>query len=174
MSERSPEGLIKGFEMFLAKNYEAKKDARLILLGNASDHTEMLNHYQKDIPELFIYNGNKPFDEVYHVQKNVSVNIILESKSEISPFLPAKFPHCIEANKMILSLAPYYSETRRLLGNDYEFWSEVDDVDKIALLIEKLYQLWKKDSDGLSLNRIDLEKYVSVVYLKEVINKVLI
>jgi hypothetical protein len=171
MKQRSPEGLLKGFKVFLEKNPAAKKDARLILLGGASYHTEMLEKYKDDSPEIYIYNGNKPFDEVYHLQKNVSVNIILESNGEISPFLPAKFPHCIEANKPILSLAPYYSETRRLLGQDYEFWSEVDDVDQIALLIEKLYQLWKQNPDLLNLNRKDLEEYVAVAHLKEVLNK---
>lgn len=170
MKERSPEGLIEGFKVFLKNNPEAKKDVRLILLGNAFDHTQVLENYKKDIPEMFVYNGNKPFDEVYHIQKNVSVNIILESKSEISPFLPAKFPHCIEANKTILSLAPYYSETRLLLGKDYTYWAEVDNIEKIALLIEQLYQLWKQNPENLLLNRNDLKEYVSVTHLKEVIN----
>jgi len=170
MKERSPEGLIEGFKVFLKNNPEAKKDVRLILLGNAFDHTQVLENYKKDIPEMFVYNGNKPFDEVYHIQKNVSVNIILEAKSEISPFLPAKFPHCIEANKTILSLAPYYSETRLLLGKDYTYWAEVDNIEKIALLIEQLYQLWKQNPENLLLNRNDLKEYVSVTHLKEVIN----
>ena len=170
MKERSPEGLIEGFKVFLKYNPEAKKDVRLILLGNAFDHTQVLENYKKNIPEMFVYNGNKPFDEVYHIQKNVSVNIILESKSEISPFLPAKFPHCIEANKTILSLAPYYSETRLLLGKDYTYWAEVDNIEKIALLIEQLYQLWKQNPENLLLNRNDLKEYVSVTHLKEVIN----
>lgn len=169
MKQRSPEGLIEGFKLFLIKNPEAKKDTKLFLLG-ASFHVDMLENYKKNSPEIYIYNGYKPFDEIYFLQKNVSVNIILESKSEISPFLPAKFPHCVEANKTILSLAPYYSETRRLLGNDYEFWSEVDDVEKIATLIEKLYLLWKENPDQLLLNRNDLEEYVSETHLKEIIN----
>ncbi|OXA92215.1 glycosyltransferase family protein [Flavobacterium hercynium] len=171
MKERSPEGLIKGFKVFLDKNSEAKNDARLILLGNAEDHVEMLDSFTKDLAELYVHNGNKPFDEVYNLQKNVSVNIILESKSEISPFLPAKFPHCLEANKTILSLAPYYSETRRLLGHEYEFWAEVDEVEKIASLIEKMYQLWKQNPNNLLLNRNDLDQYVSVDYLRDTINK---
>ncbi|WP_029272126.1 hypothetical protein [Flavobacterium sp. KJJ] len=171
MKERSPEGLLEGFKIFLDKNHEAKNVARLILLGNASDHTEMLNRYQKEIPEIYANNGNKPFDEVFLIQKNVSVNIILESKSEISPFLPAKFPHCVEANKTILSLAPYYSETKRLLGENYEFWSEADKAEKISNLIEKLFQLWKQNPQNTFLNRKDLDEYVSVEYLKEVINK---
>ena len=170
MKQRSPRGLIEGFKMFLEQNQDAAKESRLILLGNASYHSQMLDEYKNNSPEIYIYNENKSFDEVYNLQNNVSVNIILESKSEISPFLPAKFPHCISANRSILCLSPYYSETRRLLGEAYEFWAEVDDSNKIALLIEKLYQLWKQNPIELYLNRKDLEQYVSAMHLKETIN----
>jgi len=169
MKQRSPEGLIEGFKLFLNQNPEAKNVSKLILLGNAAYHSEMLRDYQIDNPEIYIYNGNVDFEIVYNLQKNVSVNIILESKSEISPFLPAKFPHCVEANKAIFSLAPYYSETRRLLGDDYPYWSEQDDVTKIASLIEMAYQLWKQNPDNLLLNRRDLEQYLSVHRLEMII-----
>lgn len=170
LAQRYPQGLLDGFKLFLELNPVANKDARLFLVGNAIDHTLLLENYKKSVPEIYIHNRNIPFDEVYLLQQQASVNIILEAKSEISPFLPGKFPHCVEANKMILSLAPYYSETRRLLGDNYEYWSEVDDVKKIASLIEKLFQLWKQNPDNLLLNRKDLEEYLSVNYLKKVIN----
>ncbi len=170
LAQRYPQGLLEGFRIFLENNPTAKSEAKLFLLGNAVDHIQMLEDYRKMIPQIYIHNGNVPFDEVYLLQKKASANIILEAKSEISPFLPGKFPHCVEANKLILSLAPYYSETRRLLGDDYEYWSEVDDVKKIAGLIEKLYQLWKQNPGNLLLNRKDLEEYLSVSYLKKVIN----
>jgi hypothetical protein len=169
LAQRYPQGLLEGFQLFLESNPTAKNDARLFLLGNANDHTTLLDEYKKKMPQLYIYNGNVPFDEVYLLQQKASVNIILEAKSEISPFLPGKFPHCVEANTMILSLAPYYSETKRLLGDDYEYWSEVDDAKKIASLIEKLYLLWKQNPDNLCLNRKDLEQYLSVSYLKKVV-----
>lgn len=170
LAQRSPEGLIQGFKLFLLHNPQACKDSRLFLLGNAISHKKILEEYKNNTPELYFYGDNIAFDVVYHLQQNVSINVILEAKSEISPFLPAKFPHCVEANKIILSLAPYYSETRRLLGNGYEYWAEVDDVEKIAHLIGKLYQLWKENPDHLLLNRKDLEEYLSVSYLKKVIN----
>lgn len=170
MKQRSPESLIEGYKLFLTRNIEAQKHSKLILLGNASYHFRMLKAYQKDDnPGIYIYNGNVAFDIVYHLQKNASVNIILEAKSEISPFLPAKFPHCVEANKTILSLAPYYSETRRLLGNDYRYWTEADDVEGIASLIEEMYQLWKINPENLLLDRRDLEHYLSVDYLRGLI-----
>jgi hypothetical protein len=83
--------------------------------------------------------------------------------------LPAKFPHCVAANTAILSLAPYYSETKRLLGSDYAYWSEVDDVPRIAALLGELYLLWKQNPKQLLLNRSDLAEYLSVSYLKKTI-----
>jgi hypothetical protein len=169
MPQRSPKGLIEGYKLFLNKNPEAKEFSKLILIGPALAHTKMLEEYRLNSPEIYIYNGTVPFDLVYKLQKNVAVNIILESKSEISPFLPGKFPHCVEAAKPIISLAPYYSEVKRLLGEKYPFWSEVDDSIKIATIIENLYQLWKVNPVDLVLDRQDLIKYLSADYLKEVI-----
>ncbi|MBC7525361.1 MAG: UDP-glycosyltransferase, partial [Flavobacterium sp.] len=170
MVQRSPKGLIEGFNLFLQNNPKARKESRLLLLGNATDHIKMLGEYKKNCPEIYISDGPIAFDTVFLIQKNASVNVILEAKSEISPFLPAKFPHCVAANQAILSLAPYYSETRRLLGADYPYWSEQDDSASIASIIEKLYQLWKQNPDDLFLNRRDLEDYLSVDYLKNVID----
>jgi hypothetical protein len=171
MKQRSPEGLIAGFQLFLQHYPEAGKESRLLLLGPACDHTQLLGKYQKNAPELYIHNGMIAFDTVYLLQQNVAVNVILESKSEISPFLPAKFPHCVAANTTILSLAPYYSETKRLLGRDYAYWSEVDDVPRIAALLGELYLLWKQNPKQLLLNRSDLAEYLSVSYLKKRINE---
>jgi hypothetical protein len=171
MSPRSPRGLIEGLKLFFKKNIQARNEVRLLLLGPSNNYSEMLKDYQENIPELYVSNESVPFDEVYHIQKNATVNIIIEAKSEISPFLPAKFPHCVEANKAILSLAPYYSETRRLLGEDYEYWSEVDDVQKIATIIDTLYQLWKQNPMNLLLNRSDLEDYLSASHLKRTLDE---
>lgn len=170
LAQRSPVGLVEGFRLFLNQHPEARKESQLTLLGPASFHSQILEGYKKDNPELYIHNGNVAFDIVYQLQKKVSVNVILEAKSEISPFLPGKFPHCVEANKTILSLAPFHSETKRLLGEEYPFWSEMDDVNKIAELLGDLYVSWKKNPDNLLLNRMDLRDYLSVDYLKKVID----
>ncbi|MDD3722645.1 MAG: UDP-glycosyltransferase [Lutibacter sp.] len=173
MKQRSPEGLIKGFNLFLKQHPEAKIDARLLLLGPASYHAKLLENHQKESPEIYIFNGNVAFDEVYYLQQHVSVNIILESKSEISPFLPGKFPHCVAANKSILALGPYYSETKRLLGNDYLYLAEVDDVEKIAKKIETLYGLWMENKTNLKLERDDLLQYMGSEHLKDVVENLL-
>ena len=166
MKQRSPEGLIKGYQLFLKKYPEAIEHSKLILLGNADYHKVYLLNQIND--NVYWTQGNVPFQEVDVVQNKVSVNIILESKSEISPFLPGKFPHCVSANKPILLLGPYYSETKRLLGNDYPYITEVDDVEEILLKIEELYYLWKQNFN-LKLNRPDLETYIGLSHLKTTI-----
>lgn len=168
MKQRSPEGLLKGFQLFLEEHPGAVSEVRLLLIGSASYHSQLLEYYQKNSPEIYIHNGSLAFDIVYNLQQNVSVNIILESKSEISPFLPGKFPHCIEADKPILALGPYYSETKRLLGADYPYWAEVDDSVTIAEKIGVIYTLWVANKENLKLRRDDLVNYLGSEHLKKV------
>lgn len=170
MSTRSPYGLLEGFSLFLTNNPEARTHSRLTLIGRAH-FTSMIDEFKNKYKELKVHDDYISFDIVYQLQKQVSANIILESKSEISPFLPGKFPHCVEANKPIISLAPFNSEVHRLLGNDYPYWAEQDDIQKIALLIENLYQLWKQNPEHLLLDRKDLEEYLSADYLRKVIDE---
>jgi hypothetical protein len=45
-------------------NPEVRIDAKLILFGSASYHSKMLEEYQYDNAEIYIFNGNVPFDTV--------------------------------------------------------------------------------------------------------------
>lgn len=169
MKQRSPKGLIEGYRLFLEKNTEAKEKSQLLLLGNASYYKEYL---EKEVDKnIYWSQGNVTFKEVNVVQKNASVNIILESKSEISPFLPGKFPHCVMANKPILLLGPYYSESKRLLGSEYLHMCEVDHINEIADQIENLYEKWKVNKNQ-TLNRTDLEDYFGLIYLQKQIESI--
>ncbi|MFI1772220.1 UDP-glycosyltransferase [Thalassobellus citreus] len=169
MKQRSPEGLIEGFKLFLERNPNAKKNAKLSLIGNASYHEKALEEAQTEIAQIFVFKTNKSFLEIQFLQHKTAVNIILEAKSEISPFLPGKFPHCVNSNKPILLLGPVNSETKRLLGETYPYWAEIDAVDDIANNIKKLYTLWEENKETLQLNRPDLERYVSHGFLKEIL-----
>jgi hypothetical protein len=168
---RDPEGLIHGFIKFLKLNPEAEKESRLLFLGGQNHYSSYLSEWEAKIPQFYVSEDYVPFKQVQTLQKRCAVNIILEAKSEISPFLPGKLPHCVIADKPILLLGPYYSESRRLLGDDYLYWAEIDEVDKIAGLFEVLYHQWKNDTTQ-KLNRPDLDEYLSVNYLNKTINKI--
>ncbi|NER12181.1 UDP-glycosyltransferase [Leptobacterium flavescens] len=173
LTQRDPGGLVKGFDRFLELNPQAKDHSSLLLLGALHAHKEMLDEYSSRLPQLYLSNGYVPFKEVYSVQLHTSVNIVLESTGGISPFLPGKFPHCVKANKPILLLGPEDSESKRLLGKEYPFWADVEDVDKIAFCITELYKNWKNNSGNLKLGRQDLDDYFSITYLRETILNIL-
>jgi hypothetical protein len=168
---RDPKPLVLAFEKFLLEMPSAKGESMLLFLGSKSIFDDYLYKKQQVLSELYVSDGYVNFDEVYAMQNQASVNIILEAKSEISPFLPGKFPHCVTANKPILVVGPYYSECKRLLGEDYSYVFDFNEVDEIKESIKSLYFIWKENKHLLTLNRPDLEYYISSNYLKEVIEE---
>ena len=125
-----------------------------------------MNHPNIVIKDYIEYN------RVQTIEKEAAVNIILEAISEISPFLPGKFPNCVKVNKPILVLGPYYSEVKRLLGNDYPYWSEANDIQNIEDKITQLYIKWKANPENFHLNRNDLVDYCNEKGLEQVFNSI--
>lgn len=169
LEQRNPFPLINAYRKFLLDFSEAKIDSQLLFVGTANFHEKELKLLENEIPSLVTACRNFPFLEILTLQKYVTVNIILESKSEISPFLPGKFPHCISANRPVLLLSPYYSETKRLLGTDYPYWSESDDELRLYFNIVALYEKWK-NKELKELDREDLKSYLGNAYLKNSIS----
>ena len=165
LQARNPHGLIAGFKLFLQKKPGAR--ANLLQIGPSFHFRDYLEKQSELEPKIRIIKAGRAFKEVLEIQSEASVNIILEANADFSPFLPGKFPHCIQADKPILLLGPEKSEARRLLGKDYPYWSEIDDAEKIARHIEKLYQGWEEGNQRLE--RKDLKKYLSEEHLKEII-----
>ncbi|MFV8226690.1 UDP-glycosyltransferase [Christiangramia aquimixticola] len=172
MKQRPPFFLIDAFKKFLEKVPAAKEDAELLLIGNATYHKEKLQNIVNDIPQVMVKDYLN-FECVLNLQKHVSVNIILESIADFSPFLPGKFPHCIAAERRILLLGPKKSESLRLLGEDYNYWSEADNEEKILEVLVELYEQWKVQGSGLRMNREDLKNYLSVDNLGSELEKIL-
>lgn len=167
MSARNPKALIDAFELFLEENPKAKQHSNLYFIGGSSIYDDYIK--EKQLPQLYLSDRYLPFEEVLYIQQNASVNIVLEAKGPISPFLPGKFPHCIQANRPILLLGPYYSESKRLLGEKYPYWSEINDVNSIKNKIEIIYQNWPNENISKDIDYSELNEYLSYNFLKEVI-----
>jgi hypothetical protein len=166
MDARNPRILVSAFELFLKLNPQAKNHAKLMFVGKKSNFDSFIREKQKDNPQVFLSDDYLPFRVVIAMQEAAAVNVILEARGPISPFLPGKFPHCIQAGKPILLLGPYYSESKRLLGLDYPYWSEVNDLERIQLHITKLYQNWIENKNSM-MDRPDLKYYLSPKYLRK-------
>jgi len=171
MKQRDPFPLIQAFKLFLDAVPEAENTARLFLIGSASYHEKEIWPQIKNTEQIHLSRGYVGYDEVLAMQKNTSVNIILEAIGKISPFLPGKFPHCIIANKPILLLGPTKSETRRLLGDNYPYYAQANDVQHIKKQICALYANWTIDRLQ-ELDRPDIEQYLSKEHLARVITHI--
>lgn len=172
LKQREPKYLIQAYLNFLDNNEKAKQNSKLYFIGDYKKHKTTLDVY-KNHPNIIVHDYIE-YRIIQELEKQSAVNIILEAISEISPFLPGKFPNCIKVNKPILVLGPYYSETRRLLGNQYKFWSETNDVNKIEILINQLYENWNTNKSEFDLNRDDLIDYCNEVQLKKTIDSLAI
>lgn len=170
LGARDPNILVAGFSEFLKKNPRSKDFARLIFVGG---NNERVRKAAKESPNILASEAYVKFEQVYKMQMGTAVNIILEAKADLSPFLPGKFSHCVSADKPILLLGPQKSESRRLLGESYPFWSEIDDLQKISNHIEKMYFEWEKSPLEFKLNRPDLKEYLSQSHLRKVMNQIL-
>jgi len=170
---RSPEGLLKGFQLFLECHEEARQESYLYLIGPSGNYREMMNSYEPD-PQ-FIFHRGISYAESLALQQAASVNLIIEaSDADFSPFLPAKMAHCVMVDKPILALSPKKSEVRRLLGENYTWQSEADDSKRIAGILSTLYLKWKSTkAESWRLNRTDLQDYFSSAYLDKQIQNIL-
>jgi hypothetical protein len=170
LGARNPKDLVKAFIQFLENFPEAKLHSTLIFLGG--NNKRLLNEETMNLENIYVSREYVSFEQVFKMQQQTTINIILEAKAESSPFLPGKFPHCVQADKPILLLGPLKSEVRRLLGENYEYWAEIDDLGGITKSIETLYLQWRKSPETFRLNRQDLISYLSVPHLKEVMNEI--
>lgn len=167
LKQRNPKYLLEAYTLFLEKHPEAKIVSKLYIIGNNEFHKELLSQYENH--SNIIIKSYTEYKIIANLEKNVSVNIILEAVSEISPFLPGKFPNCVIADKPILILGPYYSEVKRLLGKNYPYWSEANDSITIENTISELYLQWKLNPHSLKLNRNDLFEYATEDYLNKIL-----
>jgi glycosyltransferase involved in cell wall biosynthesis len=168
MSARNPMGLVKAFQQFLKEVPEAAEKSQLVFLGKKSRYSGMFEEVKRHTPQVYSSEENLAFREVQAIQENAAVNLILEAKGPFSPFLPGKFPHCIEAGKPVLLLGPYYSESRRLLGDNYPWWSEIHTSERITALIRQLFEYWKAGKDEVDYKK--MQYYLSRENLQATIN----
>lgn len=167
---RDPKPLVQAFNNFCNLYPEAVKESSLIFIGKTSIFDTYLQSEIKGNSSIYKSEDYVPFEQVYKMQQKTTVNVILEATGEISPFLPGKFAHCVAANQPILLIGPYYSESKRVLGASYPYIFEFNQIDALTEAICSLYKAWKS-GETVTLKRPDLNKYLSVPYLQETLEK---
>ena len=164
LKQRNPFPLIQAWNLFLAQRPETKVHAKLLLIGPGAYHEPELSKICSGTETIYRYSGSMDYEQVRLLEQQSAVNIVLEAAAEVSPFLPAKFPNLVQANRPVLHLGPKHSEVRRLLGENYPFVAEADDVNLIAFRLKELYDQWKNHT-VFNLD-VKLHNYFSPSYLR--------
>jgi hypothetical protein len=168
---RNPKPIVEAYSLFLEQYPEAIHTSALIFLGHPSIFNSYFLEQKNNISSLYMSENYVPFNTVYAMQHAAALNLILEAKSEISPFLPGKFAHCVSANKPIVVIGPYYSECKRLLGEKYSYCFDFNEISQLAHAFGEIYNKWKENPQHLKLDRPDLKMYLSVANLKQTIEE---
>jgi len=169
LGPRHPRYLIEAYIRFLEDDEERKKMSVLNIVGKvARELQDFEKEYTQYTENINILTKRVSYKHSHVLLSQADVLILLEAKSEDSPFMPGKLSDYIMANKPILALSPQKSETRRILGQDYPYLTESDDVTQIYKLIVKLWNEWKLGSILNPKHEI-LKDYISA----ENINKIL-
>ncbi|RXG13762.1 hypothetical protein DSM03_106100 [Leeuwenhoekiella aestuarii] len=172
LKQRDPYPLIQAWNLFLAQYSEAQTHAKLLLIGPGAYHEPKLSKVCNEVEAIYRYTGSMVYEQVRWLEQHSAVTIVLEAAAEVSPFLPAKFPNLVQANNPILHLGPKHSEVRRLLGENYSFVAEADDVNLITFRLEELYHQWKNNTVA-NLYELKLQGYFSPSYLRATLSELI-
>lgn len=169
LSQRNPLPIIDAFNLFINKYCGSIDNCQLTFIGPVSSVwknklTEISSDHIKFYP-------TQDFEFIIQLQQQASVNIIIEANDDHSPFLPAKFPHCVFSQRPMLVLSPLKSELRRLLGATFPFISSPADTQAILENIKQLYENWKEEKKYTYEG--SLQSYLKEGYLIEVMEEIL-
>jgi len=169
LSQRNPFPIIDAFNLFIDEYNGSFDNCQLTFIGPVSSAwknklTEISSDHIKFYP-------THDFEFTIQLQQQASVNIIIEANDDHSPFLPAKFPHCVFSQRPMLVLSPLKSELRRILGETFPFISPPTDTQAILENIKQLYENWKEEKKYTYVD--SLQSYLKEGYLIEVMEEIL-
>jgi glycosyltransferase involved in cell wall biosynthesis len=143
LNERDPSFLLEAFGVFLKNNPEFKSQVLLSFIGPIkSCHLPLLDKFEFQ-ENLYVKNGRIPHQVALAAINEAEVVIILEATSDESTFMPGKLAEFLGLNKLVWSLSPKKSETRRILGEDYPHQTEANNIDEMVVQLERFAKLYE-------------------------------
>lgn len=140
LDQRNPMALINAFSLFLKQYPHRENSVGLHFIGNIGENHFFMN--ENNVKDNVCFHPKLDYRASKYLMQKASVNVILESNDEISPFLPGKITDCLMMKNPILLLTPRVSELGLLFGEEYSFRAKPDNVEAIFECIDSLYSNW--------------------------------
>lgn len=171
LGPRKVDNLLQAFSRFIQSDKNKQEKSVLTILGKVAK--ENFSSLETKLPNdnLRIITDRVSYKRSIELNKQADVSVIVEANTEFSPFMPGKLADLLFLEKPILLLSPKKSEVLRILGNQYEYYSESANEDRILKTLDKLWDSWIKNDLVLS-NKKELKEYISGENLVRKIKKV--
>lgn len=171
LGPRNPKFILQAIEALNTENPAFLKDVEFTFIGKVNkDLTEIVaNSNLKNVHFLSIRTS---YQKSLDLIAQSDALFVIEAIADFSPFLPGKVADIAFAEKTIIDLSPKHSEVRRLLGSDYPYQCELDNVNSIKKVLNQFYVDYANNTvDKETILR--LKKYVSISHNDEIIKKYL-
>ncbi len=170
LGPRKPDYLFKAFIRLSKDSIEFKKNARLILLGKTAKEHHEISKYNEN--QIKIFNKRISYKKSLQLQKKADLNLVIEAVSDFSPFMPGKLADLLYFKKPVFALTPENSETKRILGKNYPYWSPNDNEEKIYSILKRAWNDWQNNKLKLP-EKERLHYYVTPEHFNQLFNKIL-
>lgn len=171
LNERDPSFVVTAIAEFIQKHPEFEDKISVNFLGPIGRaHTQILD--TKRFPFLRLENKRFSHQESLYLMKESDLSLLIESSYEESPFMPVKLAELIGMHCVFLALSPTKSESRRILGKEYELQAEANSKEAIYLLVER-FIFGKCDITKLEERLQELSYYVSPAHINTEIEQIL-
>lgn len=169
LGPRNPKFLLQAIEELNQENAEFLKKMTFTFIGGVSN--ELINIVDKaKLENVKFITARMSYQKSLDLIKQADASLVIEAISNFSPFLPGKVADIVYAEKPIIALSPKKSEVIRLLGVDYAYQSELQDVKNIKAVVYQFYI----DAISNNINTKEIQKlkeYVSITVNSQIIKE---
>lgn len=160
LGPRKIDSFLKAYKLFIDSDIEKKIKSSFTIFGSVAPENFLSLKTDLESENFQIVTDRISYKKSLELLKIVDVALIVEAKTDFSPFMPGKLADLIFMEKTILVLGPTNSETLRILGKNYPYHSNSDDMNQILNCLHNLWDSWKKNNLDLP-NKKKLKDYIS-------------
>ena len=134
---------VEAMKQLIDEDASFARQAVFIQLGNNLNKEPVdLGHFEKNFR---FFNVRLPYHTSIALLQKSHLSLIIEAPGDYSPYMPGKMADILYHQRPVLALTPEKSEVRRILGRDYPYTAQPDNVQEIY---EALKKAWEKRKEG--------------------------
>lgn len=169
LGPRNPKFLLQAISELNQENEDFAQKVTFTFIGKVNKAlTDVIS--RNDLKNVTFLTSRMSYKKSLQLIEQADASFVIEAIADFSPFLPGKVADIAFAEKPIIGLSPKKSEVRRLLGDNYPYQTELDNVVQIKnILLKFYYDCINSEIDKTII--LNLKNYVSIKHNSEIIKK---